>query len=195
MSRKSPATGRYVAGAVSSPSATRPTRRVFSNHRGSERWTSNTSDSISSSTGAAYHFNSNRQIGCTVACASVPPNVNSHEIRASDCCLQATASSPTKTGHVTSAAPSFPSAPNSGTRLEIFTGASAKSPLTTTSATYLVRFLDDPGPVKINLSPSRYTGRDSWCLQTHQGSTLQHGILRNVDESRGVELADPATTN
>ena len=71
---------------------------------------------------------------------------------------------------------------------------------TTTSATYLVRVLDDPGQVKFKLSPSRYTTaigaeRDSWCLQTRQGRTLQHGSLRNVDESRGVELADPVTTN
>ena len=69
---------------------------------------------------------------------------------------------------------------------------------TTTSATYLVRFLDDPGPVK-KLSPSRYTAaigaeRDSWCLQTRQGRTLQHGTFRNIDESRGVELVDPVTT-
>ncbi len=48
---------------------------------------------------------------------------------------------------------------------------------TTTSSLYIVRFLDDPGPVKIKLSSSRYTTaigaeRDSWCLQTHRGSVL-----------------------
>ena len=119
-----------MAGAVSSLSSRRPTGKASSNHRGSERWTSNTSDSTSSSTGPAHHFNSNKEIGCTVACASVLPNENSHEIRAPGFCLQATVSSRTKTGHVASAAPSFPSAPTSGTRLEMFTGDSAKSPLT-----------------------------------------------------------------
>ena len=69
---------------------------------------------------------------------------------------------------------------------------------TTTVAQYIVRFLDDPGPVK--LSPSRYTTaigaeRDSWCLQTRQGRPLQQGILLNIDESRGVELADSVATN
>ena len=71
---------------------------------------------------------------------------------------------------------------------------------TTTTATYIVRFLDDPGPVKLKLSSSNYSTtigaeRSKWCLQTRQGRALQHGILRNVDESRGVGLADPAATN
>ena len=37
--------------------------------------------------------------------------------------------------------------------------------------------------------------RDSWCLQTRQGRTIQQELLRNVDESHGVELADPAATS
>ena len=71
---------------------------------------------------------------------------------------------------------------------------------TTTAAQYIVCVLDDHGPVKFKLSPSRYTTaigakRDSWCLQTRQGRPLQQGIMRNVDESRGVEVADPVATN
>ena len=70
----------------------------------------------------------------------------------------------------------------------------------TETAAQHVRFLDVPGPVKLKLSPSRYNTaigaeRNSWCLQTRQGRLLQQGILRNVDESRGVELADPVATN
>ena len=66
---------------------------------------------------------------------------------------------------------------------------------TTTVAQYIVRFLDDPGPVK--LSPSRYTTaigaeRDSWCLQSRQGRPLQRGILRNIDESRESNLPTPS---
>ena len=69
-----------------------------------------------------------------------------------------------------------------------------------TAAHYVVRFLDDPGPVKLKLFPSRYTTtsgaeRDMLCLQTRQGRTLRQGILRNINESRGVELADPVAAN
>ena len=40
---------------------------------------------------------------------------------------------------------------------------------TTTDGVYLVRFLDDPGPIKLPLPPARYTTstgavRGSWCL-------------------------------
>ena len=65
---------------------------------------------------------------------------------------------------------------------------------TPTPGQYVVRFLDDPGPVKLALSTARYTTslgavRGSWCLQVHQGSSLMRGIVRNDDESRGAELA------
>ena len=65
---------------------------------------------------------------------------------------------------------------------------------TPTPGQYVVRFLDDPGPVKLALSTARYTtalgaARGSWCLQVHQGSSLMRGIVRNDDESRGAELA------
>ena len=54
---------------------------------------------------------------------------------------------------------------------------------------YIVRFLDDPGPVKITLPALRYTttttsAPGSWCLQVHSGSALFKGLLRNVDMSR-----------
>ena len=42
---------------------------------------------------------------------------------------------------------------------------------------YVVRFLDDPGPVKLALPDVRYTTvatavSGSWCLQVHSGSAL-----------------------
>ena len=69
----------------------------------------------------------------------------------------------------------------------------------TTAAHYIVHCLGDPGPVNPKLSSSRYTTairaeRDLWCLQTRQGKILEQGILRNVDESRGVELAHTTAT-
>ena len=66
---------------------------------------------------------------------------------------------------------------------------------TTTDGVYLVRFLDDPGPIKLPFSPARYTTstgavRGSWCLQVHLASTFTRGVQRNVDESRGAAVDD-----
>ena len=60
--------------------------------------------------------------------------------------------------------------------------------------------MDDLGPVKLALSSAQYTTalgavRGSWCLQVHQGSSLMRGIVRNVDESRGAEIAGSADLN
>ena len=51
---------------------------------------------------------------------------------------------------------------------------------------YIVRFLDDPGPIKIDLLPSSYTTswsavHGSWCLQRHQAGGLARGVLRSAD--------------
>ena len=58
---------------------------------------------------------------------------------------------------------------------------------------YLVRFLDDPGPIKLPLPPARYTTsmgavRGSWCLHVHVASAFPLGIQCNVDESRGAAV-------
>ena len=57
---------------------------------------------------------------------------------------------------------------------------------TTEDKVYLVRFLDDPGPIKLPLPPARSTTstgavRGSWCLQIHIASAFSPGIQRNVD--------------
>ena len=67
------------------------------------------------------------------------------------------------------------------------------SATTPTDGVYLVRFLDDPGPIKLPLSPARYTTstravRGSWCLQIHLASAFARGVQRNVDESRGAAV-------
>ena len=64
---------------------------------------------------------------------------------------------------------------------------------TTTKGVYLVRFLDDPGPIKRSFPPTRYTTstgavRGSWCLQVHLASAFARGVQRNVDESRGAAV-------
>ena len=65
---------------------------------------------------------------------------------------------------------------------------------TTEANVYLVRFLGDPGPIKLPLPPARCmtsTGavRGSWCLQVHIASAFPRGIQRNVDESRDAAVA------
>ena len=51
---------------------------------------------------------------------------------------------------------------------------------TTEDKVYLVRFLDDPGPIKFPLPPARCTTltgavRGSWCLQVHIASAFPQG--------------------
>ena len=47
---------------------------------------------------------------------------------------------------------------------------------------YIIRFLDNPGPVLIDLPPSAYNTAlhapcGSWCLQTHGCTNPLHGVL------------------
>ena len=64
---------------------------------------------------------------------------------------------------------------------------------TTTDGIHLACFLDDPGPIKLPLSPVSYTistgaARGSWCLQVHLASAFARGLQGNVDESRGAAV-------
>ena len=64
---------------------------------------------------------------------------------------------------------------------------------TTEDRVYLVRFWDDPGPIKLSLPPARYTTptgavRGPWCLQVREASVFSRGIQRNVDDSRGAAV-------
>ena len=57
--------------------------------------------------------------------------------------------------------------------------------------TYIVRFLDDPGPVQLKLRPDSYTTspsapRGSWCLQRSKSHGLRRGLQRNVDRTHDV---------
>ena len=71
---------------------------------------------------------------------------------------------------------------------------------TSTPGQYAVRFLDNPGPVKLALSSVRYTTAlravcGSWCLRVHQGSSLVRGIVSDVKEFRGAEIPGSADLN
>ena len=57
---------------------------------------------------------------------------------------------------------------------------------TTTDGENLVRFLDDPGPIKLPISPAHYTTstggvQGSWCLQLRRGKSVARGTQGNVD--------------
>ena len=59
---------------------------------------------------------------------------------------------------------------------------------------YLVRFVDDAGPIKLPLSPAHHTistggVQGSWCLQLRRGGSVARGIQSSVDESRGADVA------
>ena len=54
--------------------------------------------------------------------------------------------------------------------------------------TYIVRFLDDPGPARVVLHSDFYGTHPSappasWCLQTHCHNPLTRGVPRNADHS------------
>ena len=74
-----------------------------------------------------------------------------------------------------------------GVQLLVVDGYSDPSP----DGSYIIQFLDDLGPIKINLRPALYTtARDaisgSWCLQRHGTGNLARGVLRNSNTSRGI---------
>ena len=63
----------------------------------------------------------------------------------------------------------------------------------TTKGTYLVRFLDDPGPITLPLTPAHCASssgavRGSWYLQVHLASAFARRFQRNADESRGAAV-------
>eukprot|EP00752_Nemacystus_decipiens_P004356 g3980.t1 len=69
------------------------------------------------------------------------------------------------------------------------------SPSAPAADRYIVRFLDDPGPIALTLSPTLYSialgaPSGSWCLQCHRQPGVTRGVLRNADTSRGA----PTTT-
>lgn len=64
------------------------------------------------------------------------------------------------------------------------------SRLASTAQEHIVRFLDDPMPVKLVPALKKYPTASSgpcgsWFLQVHNASLLSHGILRCVYSSRG----------
>lgn len=74
----------------------------------------------------------------------------------------------------------------------------AVSPSNPDTGRYIVRFLDDPGPIELTLAPDLYSfsleaPRGSWCLQWHQPPGLIRGVLRNSDTSRGAPVAHPTS--
>ena len=68
---------------------------------------------------------------------------------------------------------------------------------TTTVNQFIVRFLDDPGPIQITLFSDRYNAGQSvrcgaWCVQVHRNSSFVRSLQRNVDEPRGTSSSPAA---
>lgn len=63
------------------------------------------------------------------------------------------------------------------------------------AGSYIVRFLDNPGPITINLPPFYTTSRNAFqgssYLRRHQAGGLTRGVLRNAGEPRGPPPSVP----
>ena len=128
--------------------------------------------------------------GLTVRCNGVA--LNNLDATARDSWRQVTTAFLAQNGLAATALRCFPTEPTFGTRATTVCGGLG-SASTTTDGIYLVRFLDEPGPIKLPRSPARYassTGaiQGSWCLQVHLASAFAGGVQRNVDESRGAAV-------
>ena len=72
--------------------------------------------------------------------------------------------------------------------------SSDSPPDSSPDGSYIIRFLDDPGPIKIDLQRARYTTArnaisGSWCLQRHGTGSIARGVLRSTDTPRGTPIA------
>ena len=100
------------------------------------------------------------------------------------------------TDYATTAPWSSPMGSIFGTKPTTACGERENSARATTDGecSYLVRFLDDPGPIKLPLFPFHYTAstggvQGSWRLQLRRGRSVARGTQSNVDESRGADVA------
>ena len=144
--------------------------------------------------------NVDRRTGRTAVCAWVPLNASSPAIRVPIFCLLDTATSTSKRGRRFNGTTLLIGAQFWYTGQDHLQLLGTNSAHTSSSGQYIVHFLDDPGPAKLALSFTRYTTalgavRGSGCLKVHQGTSLIRDIARNVDESRGAELAGSADLN
>ena len=125
-------------------------------------------------------------------CALVLRNANFLALTASNILLPATTAHHTLTGRATAALRFYRMGPIfvQGRRPWWLGSISAR---TATDREYFVRFLDDPKPIKLSLSPASYmtwTGavQASGCLRILRLISVVRGIYSNVDESRGTEV-------
>ena len=137
-----------------------------------------------------------KQTAYTARCASGPPTANFRGPGANSPSLPGTASSRALSRSAASALPAgahlWYKARNG---LRWLVKIAHRAPADTSLAdSWIVRVLDDPGPIKINLLLSAYTTsrsavQGSWCYQRHQTGGLASSVLRNADSSRGALTA------
>ena len=133
----------------------------------------------SSTTSLAYPISIEVQTASTAACTSAPLPEKSRAPKADAPRLSATTSRYPQ--HLVSPLPLHRS---TRWRLLLVKGSrdtfwclGAVTRTTTTANQFIVRFLDDPGPIRITLFPDRYNADKSvrcgaWCVQVHRNSSF-----------------------
>ena len=174
----------FAAVVVSSPSCTKRIGSDFLALPGNANGTYNTNGSTSIAIGPAPYHNTARLTASTARCESGPPTANFHGPGATYSSLPGTASSRVVSSSATSALQRFPPGRTSGTRPAMVSGDWANSSRLDGqlfSQLYIVRFLDDPGPIKINLLPSAYTTSRSAVLVSPASSNWGLGSRRATE--------------
>ena len=195
---RSPATNLYAAAAESSPSYTSPTGADSSAPRGNASSTFNTSGAILYSTGTESRHNTVRPTASTARCASAPHPASSPDLKANSSSPPATPWSPRdlwlrnfRTSIIPSGAHVWYKARGGLWCLgKIAHRAPPDVSLRTPpdpspGSSYIIRFLDDPGPIKIDLQLARYTTArnavsGSWCLNAMGMGAYLVGCYRTL---------------
>ena len=119
-------------------------------------------------------------------------NGNFLEVTVSVSWRLATAAFCTQIGFTGTSSRCFPKEPTFSTRVTLLWLGKITA-TTIVDGEYLVLSSDDPGSIKLPLSPALYTTstggvRGSGCLQVHLTSAFSRRVQRKVNESRGAAV-------
>ena len=166
MSLRSQATNVYAAEAVQLPSYMKHTGTASSVPHGNENWISKPSDTSFLTIGRMVQTITNPTLGSINSCVLTQPRARSTASK-----VNATSRVPTDSLQTTSTAPGKIKQPSN------------------VLGSYVVLFLDNPGPALIDLPESSYNTAlhapcGSWCLQTHEPHQPASRRLTGLTTSR-----------
>ena len=172
----------YLAEAVLSLSHTRHTGMASSAPHGNESWISKPSDTSFLPIGQMVQTTTNPILGNINSCAIVQPRANSPAPRANATSQVLTGSSLLTSTEPVSSPPLYLSEPLFGSIPSTVLGGLVRSSNPPTPSDDVVRFLENPGPVLLDLPDSTYNTAlhapcGSWCLQTHGRTNPLQGVL------------------